>query len=108
MGQRGRFAPRSQRKAKSAWNRAKWGRIDRVAYEISGLEIFNPKRDARFPVDRGVFDMTTGPNGETTFPIRARFHVDHATLFAVTEEVPGGVVVSDRSRLLAVSARTNP
>lgn len=72
------------------------------------LWIFDPKRDARFPVDGGVFDMTTGPNGETTVPIRARLQVDHATLFAVTEEVPGGVVVSDRSRLLAVAARTNP
>lgn len=61
------------------------------------LWIFDAERDERYPVDGGVFDVAAA--GETVVPIRARLPVARATLFAITVEKPGGVVVSDRSRL---------
>lgn len=61
------------------------------------LWIFDSKRDDKYPVDGGVFDIAT--SGECIVPIRPGVRVDDAALFAVTIERPGGVVVSDRSRL---------
>jgi len=60
------------------------------------LWIFDAQRDERHPVDGGVFDMAAG---EVIIPIRARLQVHEPTLFAVTLEKPGGVVVSERGRL---------
>lgn len=62
------------------------------------LWIFDANRNEAYPVDGGVFDVPAG-TGETIVPIRARLPIQTATLFAVTVEKPGGVVVSDRSRL---------
>jgi hypothetical protein len=62
------------------------------------LWIVDAERDARYPVDGGVFDVTS--SGEVLVPISARVPVARATLFAVTLEVPGGVVVSTRERLV--------
>jgi hypothetical protein len=67
------------------------------AAEQFQLWIFDAARDERYPVDGGVFDITAG--GECIVPIRPGVRIDNATLFAVTIERPGGVVVSDRSRL---------
>lgn len=61
------------------------------------LWIFDRQRDARYPVDGGVFDAK---GGKTIVPIRAKLNVGEPTLFAVTVEQPGGVVVSDRSKLV--------
>jgi hypothetical protein len=61
------------------------------------LWIFDAERDERYPVDGGVFDVAA--SGETVVTIRAKLPVARATLFAITVEKPGGVVVSDRSRL---------
>lgn len=65
------------------------------------LWIFDKKRDARYPVDGGVFDVTSG--GEVVVPIDAKLHVEQATLFAVTAEKPGGVVVSSRKRIVVAA-----
>ena len=65
------------------------------------LWIFDGSRDDRYPVDGGVFDV--GPDGETVVPIRAKLNVDEPTLFAVTVEEPGGVVVSSRERIVLVA-----
>jgi len=65
------------------------------------LWVFDSTRDERFPVDGGVFDISA--TGETIVPIRTAVRVEDATLFAVTIERPGGVVVSDRSRLPLVA-----
>lgn len=62
------------------------------------LWIVDAERDARYPVDGGVFDVTS--SGEIIVPINARLPVSRPTLFAVTLEVPGGVVVSNRDRLV--------
>lgn len=68
------------------------------AVEQYQLWIFDAKRDDRYPVDGGVFDSTTA--GELIVPITQRIAVGEAVLFAVTREQPGGVVVSDRTRLI--------
>jgi len=65
----------------------------RERFEDSPLEI-------RHPVDGGVFAVT-GP-GAVEVPIEAKLPVGRPVLFAVTIEPPGGVVVSDRSRIAAV------
>lgn len=62
------------------------------------LWIFDPAQDAATPVDGGVFDIPAGQT-EVVVPIRAKLHVERPTMFAVTVEKPGGVVVSKRTRL---------
>ncbi|RYE91359.1 MAG: anti-sigma factor [Myxococcales bacterium] len=62
------------------------------------LWIFDRTQDERHPVDGGVFDV--GPGGEVVVPITAKIQVREPTLFAVTIEKPGGVVVSSRKRLV--------
>lgn len=62
------------------------------------LWIFDAERDDKYPVDGGVFDIPEGAE-EVITPILAKIAVDKAVLFAITIEKPGGVVVSDRSRL---------
>lgn len=68
------------------------------------LWIFDAARDERYPVDGGVFDVPSGAS-EVLVPIRAKIRVSEATLFAVTVERPGGVVVSDRSRIVLLAQR---
>lgn len=64
------------------------------------LWIVDTDRDTH-PVDGGVFDVTS--TGEVLIPIQARLAVDGPTAFAITEEKPGGVVVS-AGPLLVVAA----
>ena len=64
-------------------------------------EPFNHPLDIRHPVDGGVFTITGG-SGAVEVPISAKLPVGSPVLFAVTIEKPGGVVVSDRSRIAAV------
>ncbi len=66
------------------------------------LWIFDRDRDAKYPVDGGVFDVP--PGGEVIVAIAAKLHVDEPTLFAVTVEKPGGVVVSKRERIVLVAS----
>jgi len=68
------------------------------------LWIFDPTRadwEAK-PVDGGVFDVPT--DGEVVVPIAAKLAVRETALFAVTIEVPGGVVVSEREHLVLTAA----
>lgn len=65
------------------------------------LWIFDAERDERYPVDGGVFDV--GASGEVLVAIVPKIRVNKPTLFAVTLEKPGGVVVSSRERLLTVA-----
>lgn len=66
------------------------------------LWIFDGRRDERYPVDGGVFDVRGG-DGEVVVPIRARLPVGTPLAFAVTIERPGGVVVSDRGRVVVIA-----
>ena len=64
------------------------------------LWIFDAERDAAHPVDGGVFDVAMADaDGEVCVPIDARLPIGKPTLFAITVEKPGGVVVSKRERL---------
>ncbi len=65
------------------------------------LWIFDARRPEATPVDGGVFDVT---GDEAFVPIDPKLEVYEPTLFAVTLEPPGGVVVSDRERILLVAA----
>jgi anti-sigma-K factor RskA len=66
------------------------------------LWIFDRERDQAYPVDGGVFDVAA--TGEVIVPITAKLHVGDATLFAVTIEPPGGVVVSRREHIAVIAA----
>lgn len=66
------------------------------------LWIFDARRDERYPVDGGVFDVASD-QGAVVIAIKAGLKVDLPLMFAVTIERPGGVVVSDRSRIAALA-----
>ncbi|MEJ7602959.1 MAG: anti-sigma factor [Kofleriaceae bacterium] len=70
------------------------------------LWIFDKTRDERFPVDGGVFDVGSNgdPGGWVIVAISAKLPVAYPTLFAVTVELPGGVVVSKRDRIVVTAA----
>ena len=63
------------------------------------LWIFDAERDARYPVDGGVFAVNDAAR-PTIVPVRPTLVVRKPSLFAVTLEPPGGVVVSDRKRIM--------
>lgn len=65
------------------------------------LWIFDGTRDERYPVDGGVFDI--GADGELVVEITPKIRVNRPTLFAITLEPPGGVVVSSREHILVVA-----
>ncbi|MEO0529342.1 MAG: anti-sigma factor [Planctomycetota bacterium] len=69
------------------------------------LWVFDEDRNADYPVDGGVFDIVATDDGEQIVPIDAKLPISKATLFAITVEKPGGVVVSDRSRLPLLAQR---
>jgi anti-sigma-K factor RskA len=66
------------------------------------LWIFDKQRDERHPVDGGVFNIDAA--GDVVIPIDARIPVRSASLFVITREPPGGVVVSDRKDIVMVAA----
>lgn len=63
--------------------------------------IFDSTRDARYPVDGGVFDVPANA-AEVVIPIHAALLVNKPAAFAVTVEKPGGVVVSARDHVVAL------
>jgi anti-sigma-K factor RskA len=73
-------------------------RSDEAQYQ---LWIFDRQRDQAYPVDGGVFDVTS--TGEVIVPIAAKLRVGDAALFAVTVERPGGVVVSRREHIVVTA-----
>lgn len=77
----------------------------RGAYQ---LWIFDAKRDARYPVDGGLFTLAEGGRSAVVIPIRAAVPVRRPTLFAITLEPPEGVVVSDRKRIMLTAAWQGP
>lgn len=65
------------------------------------LWIFDAQRDERYPVDGGVFDVD---GNSVVVAVNPPVPVNEATLFAITVEPPGGVVVSDRERIALVAS----
>lgn len=72
-----------------------------AAREQYQLWIFDGRRDQRYPVDGGVFNADG--SDEVVVPIRARLPVGTPLAFAVTLERSGGVVVSDRERVVVIA-----
>ena len=72
---------------------------ERAQYQ---LWIFDAARDDRYPVDGGVFDVPAGRH-EVIIPVQPTLPVSRAVAFAVTVEQPGGAVVSDRAKLVALA-----
>lgn len=68
------------------------------------LWMFDPSRAEweKLPVDGGVFDIAK--DGKTVVPIAAKLPVHNVALFAITIEKPGGVVVSERERLVVTAS----
>jgi hypothetical protein len=75
---------------------------DRRAAQFQ-LWIFDAAQDQRYPVDGGVFDVDP-TTGDVIVPIHAKLKVMTPTLFAVTVEKPGGVVVSGREHIVLTAA----
>jgi len=71
------------------------------------LWIFDKGREGEFPVDGGVFDISAASKDPTTgdlvVPIAPKLAVRDPALFAVTMEIPGGVVVTKKERLLLLA-----
>lgn len=83
---------------------------------IAGLSANDPKahqyqlwifdEDQKHPIDGGVFDIPA--SGEVFLPVDAKLWVNRPVMFAITVEKPGGVVVSDRSRIALLGASLKP
>jgi len=67
------------------------------------LWIFDGKRDPRYPVDGGVFDVPADAS-EVVIPVHAALSVGEVKAFAVTVEKAGGVVVSGRTHVVVLGA----
>lgn len=55
------------------------------------------------PVDGGVFNVKESADGDVIIPFTAKLPVDQPAAFVVTLEQPGGVVVSDQERVMALA-----
>jgi anti-sigma-K factor RskA len=69
--------------------------------ETYQLWIFDAAQSAKTPIDGGVFDVDA--SGDVIVPINAKINVQKPTMFAVTAEKPGGVVVSEREKVMAIA-----
>lgn len=69
--------------------------------ETYQLWIFDENQSDKYPIDGGVFDVSQ--TGEVVVPIDPKIAVKKPKMFAVTVEKPGGVVVSDRQRLVVIA-----
>lgn len=71
------------------------------------LWIFDKGRQDEFPVDGGVFDISQASQdpktGDLIVPVQPKLLVKDPSLFAVTIEIPGGVVVTKKERLLLLA-----
>lgn len=71
------------------------------------LWIFDADRET-YPIDGGVFDVSQAAvdpaTGDTIIPMRPSLRVGKPAAIAVTLEQPGGVVVTDKSRLALLGA----
>lgn len=79
-------------------------RVNDPSVEQYQLWIFDRNQDEKTPVDGGVFNIPS--DGQVVVPVRPGLKIREPYLFAVTIEKPGGVVVSDRSRLPLIAAVT--
>ncbi|MCS6874689.1 MAG: anti-sigma factor [Acidobacteriota bacterium] len=55
----------------------------------------------KYPIDAGLFNVNT--QGEIILPIDVRLKVEKPKMFVVTAEKPGGVVVSELKKVVAIA-----
>ncbi len=69
------------------------------------LWIFDPSQSDKTPIDGGVFNIpaTAAAGAEIVVPIDPKLRPTGPVMFAITVEKPGGVVVSDRKRLVLIA-----
>jgi hypothetical protein len=89
-----------------------WSNAEQKGYlRFRGLPANDPNKETyqlwivdktqKNPIDGGVFDVTRA--GEVVIPIDAKLKVREPAQFAVTAEKPGGVVVSELGKVMAVA-----
>ncbi|HEX6124215.1 MAG TPA: anti-sigma factor [Pyrinomonadaceae bacterium] len=71
--------------------------------ETYQLWIFDETQSDKTPIDGGTFNVNS--EGEIIVPIDAKLQPRNTKMYAITIEKPGGVVVSDRKRLVALAKR---
>lgn len=74
-----------------------------TAKETYQFWIFEENQGDKTPIDGGTFDVNS--DGEITIPINAHLKAKNPSMFAVTVEKPGGVVVSERKKIAALAKR---
>ena len=67
------------------------------------LWIFDETQSDKTPIDGGTFNVNA--QGEIIVPINAKLKPRNTKMYAITVEKPGGVVVSDRSKIVALAKR---
>ncbi len=70
------------------------------------LWIFDPSQSDATPIDGGVFDIDA--DGNAIVEIDPKLSPTGPTMFAITIEQPGGVVVSSRERLVLIATPPAP
>ena len=70
--------------------------------ETYQLWIFDETQSEKTPIDGGTFDVNS--EGEVIVPVDPKLKPRNPKAFAVTVEKPGGVVVSDRKRIVVLGA----
>lgn len=80
-------------------------RVNDPTREQYQLWVFDSERDDRYPVDGALFDVPIGV-AELVVPIAPKLNVSNAAAFVVTVERPGGVWVSDRSRIATIAKKS--
>ena len=75
--------------------------VNDTTKETYQLWIYDKTRDDAHPIDGGVFDVSS--SGEVVIPINAKLKAQHPTMFAITMEKPGGVVVSKGAKIAALA-----
>ncbi|MEP7147761.1 MAG: anti-sigma factor [Acidobacteriota bacterium] len=71
--------------------------------ETYQLWIFDETQDDKTPIDGGTF--TVNSVGEVIIPINAKLPPKNTKMYAITVEIPGGVVVSKREKIVALAKR---
>lgn len=74
--------------------------VNDPAQEAYQLWVFDEMQNDKYPISGGVFNVNE--SGEVVVPIDTELKIQKPKMFAVTEEKPGGVVVSDREKLVAI------
>ena len=75
--------------------------VNDVSKETYQLWIVDENQNQKTPVDGGVFNVSE--KGEIIIPINAKLKIGNPKMFAITIEKPGGVVVSDLGKLVAIA-----